>query len=99
MQFGKARPVVILDSTNGVKFSEIAGMSEAKREVKEFVDYLKHPQTFTNLGAKIPKGALLTGPPGTRKTMLAKAVASEASVPFLSMAGPDFVEVFAGTSP
>ncbi|XP_065832652.1 mitochondrial inner membrane m-AAA protease component paraplegin-like [Oscarella lobularis] len=96
MQFGKARPVVILDSTNGVKFSEIAGMSEAKREVKEFVDYLTHPQTFTNLGAKIPKGALLTGPPGTGKTMLAKAVASEASVPFLSMAGPDFVEVFAG---
>ena len=71
-------------------------MQEAKEEVREFVDYLQYPTRFKELGAKIPKGALLTGPPGTGKTLLAKAVASEAAVPFISMAGSDFVEMFSG---
>ncbi|EDV29797.1 uncharacterized protein TRIADDRAFT_20129, partial [Trichoplax adhaerens] len=77
-------------------FSKVAGMQEAKQEISEFVQYLKSPQKFKELGARIPKGALLTGPPGTGKTLLAKAVANESQVPFLSMAGSDFVEVFAG---
>lgn len=77
-------------------FTEVAGMAEAKAEVMEFIDYLKSPMRFTDLGARIPKGALLHGPPGTGKTLLARAIASEASVPFISIAGPDFVEMFAG---
>ena len=71
-------------------------MEEAKTEVMEFVDYLKFPKKFSELGARIPKGALLHGPPGTGKTLLARAIAGEASVPFISIAGPDFVEMFAG---
>lgn len=71
-------------------------MQEAKTEVMEFVDYLKFPKKFSELGARIPKGALLHGPPGTGKTLLARAIAGEASVPFISIAGPDFVEMFAG---
>jgi ATP-dependent Zn protease len=96
MPFGRAKARIITNSI-GVKFSDVAGMEEAKVEVMEFVDYLKAPQRFTQLGARIPKGALLTGPPGTGKTLLAKAVASEAAVPFISVAGPDFVEIFGGT--
>lgn len=78
------------------RFADVAGMEEAKVEVMEFVDYLKHRSRFSDLGARIPKGALLHGPPGTGKTLLARAIASEASVPFISIAGPDFVEMFAG---
>ena len=83
------------DGTN-VTFKDVAGLAEAKVEVEEIVDFLKNPQRYTELGAKIPKGALLVGPPGTGKTLLAKAVAGEANVPFLSMSGSDFVEMFVG---
>jgi cell division protease FtsH len=79
-----------------VTFKDVAGLSEAKQEVEEIVDFLKNPAKYTNLGAKIPKGALLVGPPGTGKTLLAKAVAGEADVPFFSLSGSDFVEMFVG---
>ena len=82
-------------STN-VSFKDVAGLEGAKEEVKEIVDFLKHPKKYTELGAKIPKGALLVGPPGTGKTLLAKAVAGEAKVPFFSLSGSDFVEMFVG---
>lgn len=80
----------------GVKFADIAGLKEAKQEVLEFVDYLKRPEFYTSIGAKVPKGALLLGPPGCGKTMLAKAVATESNVPFLSMNGSEFIEVIGG---
>ncbi|KAK2853932.1 hypothetical protein Q5P01_006593 [Channa striata] len=83
-------------SGKGVSFKDVAGMHEAKMEVKEFVDYLKSPERYLQLGAKVPKGALLLGPPGCGKTLLAKAVATEAQVPFLAMAGSEFVEVIGG---
>nr|XP_003461249.2 paraplegin [Cavia porcellus] len=83
-------------SGKGVSFKDVAGMHEAKLEVREFVDYLKSPERFLQLGAKVPKGALLLGPPGCGKTLLVKAVATEAQVPFLAMAGPEFVEVIGG---
>uniref|UniRef100_A0A3Q2E8N3 SPG7 matrix AAA peptidase subunit, paraplegin n=1 Tax=Cyprinodon variegatus TaxID=28743 RepID=A0A3Q2E8N3_CYPVA len=83
-------------SGKGVSFKDVAGMHEAKMEVKEFVDYLKSPERYLHLGAKVPKGALLLGPPGCGKTLLAKAVATEAQVPFLAMAGSEFVEVIGG---
>lgn len=79
-----------------VTFQDVAGLSEAKQEIEEIVEFLKNPQRYTNLGGKIPKGALLVGPPGTGKTLLAKAVAGEANVPFFSMSGSDFVEMFVG---
>lgn len=75
----------------------MAGLDEAKLEIQEFVDFLKRPEKYTNLGAKIPRGALLTGPPGTGKTMLAKACAGEADVPFYYVSGSEFVEMFVGT--
>ncbi|MDE6321734.1 MAG: ATP-dependent zinc metalloprotease FtsH [Muribaculaceae bacterium] len=84
------------DSANKVTFKDVAGLSEAKTEVEEIVDFLKNPKKYTELGGKIPKGALLVGPPGTGKTLLAKAVAGEANVPFFSMSGSDFVEMFVG---
>ena len=88
----------LFDADNKVKitFADVAGLEEAKEEIKEIVDYLKDKEKFTKLGAKIPKGALLIGPPGTGKTLLAKAVAGEANVPFFSLSGSDFVEMFVG---
>lgn len=88
----------LFDAENKVKitFNDVAGLDEAKEEIKEIVDYLKSPDKFKKLGAKIPKGALLVGPPGTGKTLLAKAVAGEAAVPFFSLSGSDFVEMFVG---
>ena len=84
------------DTGQKVTFKDVAGLSEAKEEVQEIVEFLKHPNNYTNLGGKIPKGALLVGPPGTGKTLLAKAVAGEANVPFFSISGSDFVEMFVG---
>ena len=94
---GKSKAKVF-DKNNGtnVTFKDVAGLSEAKVEIEEIVEFLKNPTRYTELGAKIPKGALLVGPPGTGKTLLAKAVAGEANVPFLSMSGSDFVEMFVG---
>jgi AFG3 family protein len=94
---GKSK-AALFDAENKVKitFSDVAGLDEAKEEVKEIVDFLKNPSKFTKLGGKIPKGALLVGPPGTGKTLLAKAVAGEAAVPFFSLSGSDFVEMFVG---
>lgn len=80
-------------------FKDVAGVDEAKAEVMEFVEFLRNPKKFTQLGAKVPKGALLVGPPGTGKTLLAKAVAGEASVPFFSISGSDFIEMFVGVGP
>ncbi|MDR0542629.1 MAG: ATP-dependent zinc metalloprotease FtsH [Dysgonamonadaceae bacterium] len=96
---GKARTQIYDKSSPHAKkvtFKDVAGLSEAKQEVEEIVDFLKNPGKYTNLGAKIPKGALLVGPPGTGKTLLAKAVAGEADVPFFSLSGSDFVEMFVG---
>lgn len=84
------------DTTNKITFKEVAGLAEAKQEIEEIVSFLKNPSKYTELGGKIPKGALLVGPPGTGKTLLAKAVAGEADVPFFSMSGSDFVEMFVG---
>ena len=84
------------DGTNKVTFKDVAGLAEAKQEVEEIVSFLKNPKKYTELGGKIPKGALLVGPPGTGKTLLAKAVAGEANVPFFSLSGSDFVEMFVG---
>ena len=94
---GKSR-AALFDAENKVKitFGNVAGLDEAKEEVKEIVDFLKNPSKFTKLGGKIPKGALLVGPPGTGKTLLAKAVAGEAAVPFFTLSGSDFVEMFVG---
>jgi AFG3 family protein len=96
--FGEKSKVKIfgIDSKIKIKFEDVAGLEEPKMEIKEFVEFLKEPSKFTNLGAKIPRGALLTGPPGTGKTLLAKACAGEAGVPFLYMSGSDFVEMFVG---
>ena len=79
-----------------VTFDDVAGLDEAKQELMEIVEFLKHPKKFVELGAKIPKGVLLVGPPGTGKTLLARAVAGEAGVPFFSISGSDFVEMFVG---
>ena len=79
-----------------VKFKDVAGLDEAKLEIKEFVDFLKKPRKYKEMGAKLPRGALLTGPPGTGKTLLAKACAGEAGVPFFYVSGSEFVEMYVG---
>jgi cell division protease FtsH len=94
--FGKSRARLLTENKLKVTFEDVAGADEAKQELKEIIDFLKEPEKFQKLGGKIPKGALLLGPPGTGKTLLAKAVAGEAGVPFFSMSGADFVEMFVG---
>jgi AFG3 family protein len=94
--FGKSTATLIARNKSDVTFDDVAGLEEAQMEVREIVDFLKNPETFTKLGAKIPKGVLLVGPPGTGKTLLAKAVAGEARVPFFSISGSEFVEMFVG---
>ena len=96
MSFGKSNAKVYVQSTEGIRFSDVAGEEEAKELLKEIVDYLHNPGRYTEIGATIPKGALLVGPPGTGKTLLAKAVAGEANVPFFSISGSEFVEMFVG---
>ena len=96
MSFGRSRPEVSGGDKVKVHFSDVAGADEAKQELEEVVEFLKHPKKYNELGAKIPKGVLLFGPPGTGKTLLAKAVAGEAGVPFFSISGSDFVEMFVG---
>jgi cell division protease FtsH len=96
LSFGKARARLISEKQNKVTFQDVAGVDEAKEELREIIDFLKDPQKFQKLGGKIPKGVLLVGPPGTGKTLLAKAIAGEANVPFFSISGSDFVEMFVG---
>jgi cell division protease FtsH len=96
MTIGKSRAKVYVEKNTGVTFDDVAGVDEAKAELKEVVDFLKNPQEYGRLGARIPKGVLLVGPPGTGKTLLAKAVAGEAGVPFFSISGSEFVELFVG---
>lgn len=96
LSFGKSRARLQPDSARKVTFNDVAGVEEAKEELKEVIDYLRDPNKYTKLGAKIPKGLLLVGPTGTGKTLLAKAIAGEADVPFFSMSGSDFVEMFVG---
>ncbi|MDI1471267.1 MAG: ATP-dependent zinc metalloprotease FtsH [Thermodesulfovibrio sp.] len=96
MSFGKARARMVSNKSIKVTFADVAGIEEVKEEVKEVVDFLTNPQKYTKIGAKIPKGILLVGPPGTGKTLLAKAIAGEAGVPFFSISGSDFVEMFVG---
>ncbi len=96
MSFGKSNAKVYVKSSTGIKFSDVAGEDEAKELLTEIVDYLHNPQKYTEIGASMPKGALLVGPPGTGKTLLAKAVAGEADVPFFSISGSEFVEMFVG---
>ncbi len=94
--FGKSKARMLDENTNQVTFADVAGCDEAKEEVKEVVDFLKDPQKFQKLGGRIPRGLLLVGPPGTGKTLLAKSIAGEAKVPFFSISGSDFVEMFVG---
>jgi cell division protease FtsH len=96
MSFGKSTAKVYIEKKTGVTFNDVAGQEEAKESLSEIVDFLHKPARYTQIGAKLPKGALLVGPPGTGKTLLAKAVAGEANVPFFSLSGSDFVEMFVG---
>jgi cell division protease FtsH len=96
LSFGKARARLISEKHNKITFVDVAGVDEAKEELREIIEFLKDPQKFQKLGGKIPKGVLLVGPPGTGKTLLAKAIAGEANVPFFSISGSDFVEMFVG---
>ena len=96
MSFGKSKARLLTESTNRVTFKDVAGADEAKQELEEIIAFLKDPKKFTRLGGRIPKGVLLMGPPGTGKTLLAKAIAGEAGVPFFSISGSDFVEMFVG---
>ena len=94
--FGKSKARMLDENNNTVTFADVAGCDEAKEEVKEVVDFLKDPNKFQKLGGRIPRGLLLVGPPGTGKTLLAKSIAGEAKVPFFSISGSDFVEMFVG---
>src|SRR3989339_375825 len=96
MSFGKSRARLMTESTVKITFSDVAGIEEAKEEVSEIIDFLKDPKKFTRLGGRIPKGVLLVGAPGTGKTLLARAIAGEAGVPFFSISGSDFVDMFVG---
>lgn len=96
MSFGKSRAKVYMERETGITFQDVAGQEEAKESLTELVDFLHNPGKYTKIGAKLPKGALLVGPPGTGKTLLAKAVAGEAKVPFISLSGSDFVELYVG---
>ena len=96
LNMGKSKAKVQLEPNTGVTFDQVAGVDEAKFELAEIVDFLKQPDQYTKLGAKIPRGALLIGPPGTGKTLLAKAVAGEAGVPFISISAAEFIEMFVG---
>ena len=96
MNFGKSRARFLMEAKTGILFEDVAGVEEAKQELQEVVTFLKQPERFTAVGARIPKGALLVGPPGTGKTLLAKAIAGEAGVPFFSISGSEFVEMFVG---
>lgn len=96
MTFGKSNAKIYVESTTGIKFKDVAGEDEAKEALTEIVDFLHNPKKYTEIGAVMPKGALLVGPPGTGKTLLAKAVAGEANVPFFSISGSEFVEMFVG---
>ena len=96
MNFGKSRARFQMEAKTGIKFDDVAGIEEAKEELQEVVTFLKQPEKFTAVGARIPKGVLLIGPPGTGKTLLAKAIAGEAGVPFFSISGSEFVEMFVG---
>ncbi len=94
--FGKSRARMLDDTNNNITFADVAGCDEAKEEVKELVDFLRDPQKFQKLGGRIPRGVLMVGPPGTGKTLLAKSIAGEAKVPFFTISGSDFVEMFVG---
>jgi cell division protease FtsH len=96
MSFGKSRAKLLTENTHKVTFTDVAGIDEAKEELEEIIQFLKDPKRFTRLGGRIPKGVLLVGPPGTGKTLLARAIAGEAGVPFFSISGSDFVEMFVG---
>jgi len=96
MGFGKSRAKLLTEKAGRVTFDDVAGIDEAKEELEEIVEFLRDPQKFSRLGGKIPKGALLVGPPGTGKTLLARAIAGEAGVPFFTISGSDFVEMFVG---
>src|SRR6201992_162644 len=96
MGFGKSRAKLLTERQGRVTFEDVAGVDEAKEELKEIVDFLKDPQKFQRLGGRIPKGVLLVGPPGTGKTLLARSIAGEANVPFFTISGSDFVEMFVG---
>ena len=96
MQFGKTKARFAMEADTGVKFDDVAGVAEAKQDLQEVVTFLKQPERFTSVGARIPKGVLLVGPPGTGKTLLAKAIAGEAGVPFFSLSGSEFVQMFVG---
>ena len=96
MGFGKSRARLLTEKVGRITFDDVAGVDEAKQDLEEIVEYLKDPQKFQRLGGKIPKGCLLVGPPGTGKTLLARAIAGEANVPFFTISGSDFVEMFVG---
>src|SRR5207248_8702546 len=96
LAFGRSRARRFVGQTQGVTFDDVAGATEAKEELREIVEFLKSPERFTAMGARIPKGVLLVGPPGTGKTLISRAVAGEAGVPFFSISGSEFVEMFVG---